>query len=168
MPRQPTALEIVDLLDLQPLPGEGGYFRQTVVVPGDHSEAGHVPVHTAILFLITPDSWSGLHMLQSDELFHFYMGDECGMVVCSRDGTLEERRLGTNLRGGCQVQTLVPGGMWQGTRLLGRGEHGYALLGTTMTPGYRQDQFRLATRSDLTAMPEPVVARLAAFLAPGI
>jgi len=58
--------------------------------------------------------------------------------------------------------------MWQGTRLLGNRGHGYALLGTTMTPGFRRDQFRLAARSDLDVMPRPVAARLAPYLAPGM
>lgn len=161
-----TVEEVIDLLHLEPLPGEGGFYRQTVVVPNVDRTLAHAPTHTAILYLVTTESWSGLHMLPSPELFHFYLGDECDMVTCSPEGALEERRLGTDLIGGCQVQTLVPGGVWQATRLAGRGTHGYALLGTTMTPGYRQDGFRLATRTDLAGMPEPVAARLESFLAP--
>lgn len=162
-----SAAEVMDLLDLAPLPGEGGYFRQTVIVPGAGPLRFHAPSHTAILFLITPESWSGLHMLESDELFHFYMGDECRMVVCSPDGALEERRIGTDLQSGSQVQTLVPAGMWQGTRLIEDGSHGYALLGTTMTPGFRQDHFRLAHLADLESLTGAVAARLSEFLSPG-
>ncbi len=123
-------------------------------------------MHSAILFLITPESWSGLHMLGSDELFHFHMGDACRMVVCSPQGELEERCLGTDLRAGCQVQTSVSRGMWQGTMLAGGGEYGYALLGTTMTPGYRQDQFTLATAADLARLPGDVAETLGPFLSP--
>lgn len=167
MPGKPTAQDVIGLLRLTPLPGEGGYFRQTVIVPDPDPQLAHTPLHTAILYLVTPESWSGLHMLHSDELFHFYVGDECRMVVCSRDGVLEERRLGHNLADGCQVQTLVPAGTWQGVRLVDGGEHGYALLGTTMTPGYRQDQLQLARHEDLDSLPIHVAAQLKPFLAPG-
>ncbi len=167
MPGKLSVAEVIDVLDLAPLPGEGGYFRQTVEVPNTDPEFAHAPLHTAILFLVTPESWSGLHMLESDELFHFYFGDECRMVVCSPDGRLEERRLGTDVRAGCQVQSMVSAGMWQGTRLVEDGECGYALLGTTMTPGFRRDQFHLAKPADLDAFPDGVTARLTSYLAPG-
>ena len=166
-PARLTASDVIELLELVPLPGEGGYFRQTVTAPNRVPNVRETPSHTAILYLVTPYSWSGLHMLETDELFHFYMGDECRMAVCSPQGALEERRLGHDLRSGCQVQTLVAGGMWQGTRLTPGGDHGFALLGTTMTPGFRQDQFRLAIQADIEAMPEDVAARLTPFLAPG-
>ncbi|HYI24088.1 MAG TPA: cupin domain-containing protein [Thermomicrobiales bacterium] len=165
MGAHPTAAEIIQLLDLQPLAGEGGYFRQTLFVPNEPDAPGGNPLATAIVFLVSPTSWSGLHRLVTDELFHFYLGDPCRMVVCSPDGVLEERCLGTNLRSGCRIQTLVPGGHWQGTMLHPDGEFGYALLGTTMTPGFRQDQFTLATETDLAALPESVAGRLQPFLA---
>ena len=161
-----TEAEIIALLDLTPLPSEGGYFRQTVMVQDAGPGRFRTPLHTAILFLVTRESWSGLHMLESDELFHFYMGDECRMVVCSADGALEERRLGTNVQSGALVQTLVAARMWQGTRLAEGGAYGYALLGTTMTPGFRQDQFRLAQLADLESFPPAVAVKLSEFLSP--
>jgi predicted cupin superfamily sugar epimerase len=163
-----TAHEVIELLDLSPLEGEGGFYRETVVTPNPEPAMANAPLNTAILFLVTAESWSGLHKLETDELFHFYMGDTCRMVVCSPQGELDERRLGTDLRSGCRVQTMVPGGMWQGTRLAGddNGEFGYALLGTTMTPGFRQDQFTLATSLDLSTLPPNVADQLRPFLSP--
>ncbi|MBA3275709.1 MAG: cupin domain-containing protein [Chloroflexia bacterium] len=161
-----TAREVIDLLGLAPMPGEGGFYRRTVLVPGADPDLD-APAQTAILFLITGETWSGLHMLQTDEVFHFHLGDECRMVVCSPDGVLEERRLGTDLRAGCQVQTVVPAWMWQGTRLAEGGEFGYALLGTTMTPGFRRDRFRLAHPADLESLPPNVAATLSEFLSSG-
>jgi predicted cupin superfamily sugar epimerase len=160
-----TAADVIRILQLKPLPGEGGFYRETLKVPDPDHEGAFS--NTAILFLVTPESWSGLHMLETDELFHFYMGDECRMVVCSPDGELEERRLGTDLHTGAMVQSLVPGKMWQGTRLAGDGAFGFALLGTTMTPGFRADQFTLAHERDLAHMPVGVAAKLRPFLSPG-
>ena len=159
-----TARDIIRHLDLQPLPGEGGFYRQTYAINGSD---GH-PVTTAILFLVTPESWSGLHRLVGDELFHVYLGDPCQMVVLAPDGTLTEHRLGSNLAAGEQIQVLVPGGTWQGTRLIPGGTVGWALLGTTMTPGFRPDQFELATSQTLAEVAEPVRSALQPFLAPEV
>ena len=158
--------EVIEHLGLEPLPGEGGFYRQTYIVPNPDSAMAHAPLATAILFLVTPDSWSGLHLLESDEIFHFHLGDPCRMVVCSRDGEMREHLVGNDLGAGCSVQVVVPGNHWQGTKLAGDGEYGYALLGTTMTPGYRADQFHLARESDLAGLPDEVVANLRPFLAP--
>ncbi|MBA2467855.1 MAG: cupin domain-containing protein [Chloroflexia bacterium] len=167
MPGRLTAGEVIDLLGLAPMPGEGGFFRRTVLVP-NADPALDAPAHTAILYLISGETWSGLHMLQANEVFHFYLGDACRMVVCSPDGVLEERRLGTDLRSGCQIQTMVPAGTWQGTRLMDGGEFGFALLGTTMTPGFRRDQFRLALPADLESLPPNVADTLSEFLSPEV
>jgi predicted cupin superfamily sugar epimerase len=42
---------------------------------------------------------------------------------------------------------MVPAGAWQGSRLVTGGS--YALLGTTMAPGYEQDDFELGGREAL-------------------
>jgi uncharacterized protein len=160
----PTADELIELLDLHPLAGEGGYYRQTVVEPDpDQPQA---PRHTAILYLITPESWSALHRLASNELFHFYLGDSCRQLIATPGQAIEERILGHNLRSGQVVQSLVPGGSWQTTRLAGPGRVGYALLGTTMTPGFRADQFTLASQTDLDAFDPVSREALLPFLAP--
>jgi predicted cupin superfamily sugar epimerase len=161
-----TADDVIALLRLEPLAGEGGYYRETYQVANPDPDRAGEPRTTAILLLVTTDSWSGLHRLETDEMFHFYMGDECRMVVCSPAGECEERRLGTDLRNGCTVQSVAPGGWWQGTMLAGEGEYGYALLGTTMTPGFRADQFTLASASDVRAMPAEAATLLEPFLAP--
>jgi predicted cupin superfamily sugar epimerase len=49
-----SARHIIDRFGLQPLPGEGGWLRQTWVSPGD--SGGPDPVGTAILYLVTPES----------------------------------------------------------------------------------------------------------------
>jgi len=157
-----TAAEVIAKLELEPLPGEGGYFRQTYIV---HGPDGH-PATTAILFLVSPDSWSGLHRLVGDELFHAHLGDSCQMVVLNPDGDLIHHRIGRDLQSGDQVQVLVAGNSWQGTMLVPGGEHGWALLGTTMTPGYRQDQFELASARDLAGLPDIIRDELEPFLAP--
>jgi predicted cupin superfamily sugar epimerase len=158
-----TADEIITLLGLSPLEGEGGYFRQTWVRPAPPGRTSDAPEATAILYLVTPESFSALHRLPHDELFHFYLGDPCEQVVIHSDGTVEPAMLGPDLRAGMQVQRLVPAGAWQGTRLAPGGR--FALLGTTMTPGFDPGGFELATPQDLADLDPSARARGEAFLA---
>ncbi len=157
----PTAEQIISTLNLQPLEGEGGFFRRSWTLP---SESGP-PLATAIYYLMTPESFSALHRLYADELFHFYMGDPCEQIVIDEHGTLTTTTLGSDILAGQQVQTSVPKGHWQGARLLEGGE--WALLGTTMTPGFYEDGFELATQDDLNALPPEVATIATSYLANG-
>jgi predicted cupin superfamily sugar epimerase len=162
VPEHISATDVIAHLNLQPLPEEGGFYRQTYILPGPDG----FPATTAILFLVTPESWSGLHRLVGDEMFHAYLGDSCQMAVLTADGELVQHRLGHDLAAGDQVQVLVPGNSWQGTKLIPGGENGWALLGTTMTPGYRHDQFELASFHDIVSLPATIRDALEPFLAP--
>ena len=144
-----TADELITLLDLHPLDGEGGFFRQTYRQP---DAQGTGSLTTAILFLVTPDSFSGLHRLTHDELFHFYLGDPCEMVTFRGAGDLKMTILGSDLRSGMSVQQLVEAGQWQGTRLRAGGR--FALFGTTMTPGFDPAGFELACEETLADLNE--------------
>ena len=52
-----TAADVIAALNLAPLEGEGGYFRQTWIAPRDSEDR---PVGTSILYLVTPASFSAL------------------------------------------------------------------------------------------------------------
>lgn len=155
-----TADDVIELLGLQPLPGEGGYFRQTWVEEGSER-----PLGTAILYLVTPESFSALHRLDADEIFHFYLGDACEQITISPSGELTSTLLGQNIAVGERVQTIVPKGCWQGTMLVEGGS--WALVGTTMAPGYLQAGFELASVSDLRNLDTEVAAIAFRYLADG-
>ena len=65
------------------------------------------------------------------------------------DGTVRELVLGSDIVGGEVPQLVVPGGVWQGTRLVG--DTGFALLGCTVAPGFDYADYRSASRAELTA-----------------
>jgi hypothetical protein len=145
-----TADEIKSLLKLEPHPAEGGFFRQTyvckekVTLPRGERSAG-----TAIYYLLEPGNFSEMHVLASDEVFHFYLGDPVEMLQLYPDGRSAVFILGPDLAAGQHVQLVVPAGVWQGTRLMGNGK--VALLGCTVSPGFDYADYRSASYAELAA-----------------
>lgn len=151
------------LLRLEPLAHEGGFFAETyrsnervpqvtqggtpgIDLPGTRS------LSTAIYYLLTPETFSALHRLRSDELFHFYLGDPVEMLQLEPGGEARVVVLGIDLASGMRPQIVVQRGVWQGTRLLPGGR--MALLGTTVAPGFDPGDFELGARDALvTAFP---------------
>ena len=97
--------------------------------------------------LITADSFSTLHRLKTDEIFHFYLGDPVLMLKLHPDGSGETITLGNNLAEGHQPQCVVTGGTWQGMKLLDGGR--FALMGTTMAPAFDFRDFEKGKRITL-------------------
>ena len=90
-----------------------------------------------------------MHVLDSDEIFHFYLGDPVEMLQLYPDGRSAVFTLGPDLEAGQHVQLVVPAGVWQGTRLIGDGK--VALLGCTVTPGFDYADYRSASYAELVA-----------------
>lgn len=156
-----TAEDVIAAFDLRPLEGEGGYFRQTWIGQGEDESA---PIGTCILYLVTPGSFSALHRLQHDEIFHFYVGDPCEAVIIDPSGDLHVTILGSDISTGMKVQHIVPAGAWQATGLVDGGE--WALLGTTMAPGFQPSGFELATQDTVEGFAPDVADAVRAFHAP--
>lgn len=153
-----TAHDVIALLGLERLPGEGGYFRETWraadVVPAAALDVRYgrgKPAGTAIYYLVTdaPDGFSALHRLPTDEVFHFYLGDPVEQWRLHEDGRVERVLLGHDLVAGQVVQTVAPRDAWQGTRLSAGGR--FALLGTTMAPGFDPLDYEHGDRARLLA-----------------
>lgn len=145
-----TADEIKALLNLQPHPIEGGHFRRTYTSAATVDlPRGTRPAGTAIYYLLEPGTFSEMHVLSSDELFHFYLGDPVEMLQLYEDGRSALFTLGQHLMNDQHVQLVVPAGVWQGTRLIGNGK--VALLGCTVTPGFDFADYRSGTYAELAA-----------------
>jgi len=143
-----TADEIKRLLNLRPHPREGGFFRRTYTAAGTVDLArGTRPTSTAIYFLLEPGEFSQMHVLDSDEIFHFYLGDPVEMLQLNPDGSSSVFTLGPDLAAGQHVQLVVPAFVWQGTQLIGDGK--VALLGCTVTPGFDFADYRSASYEEL-------------------
>jgi hypothetical protein len=145
-----TADEIKSLLNLEPHPIEGGHFRRTYTSAGTlELPRGTRSIGTAIYYLLEPGTFSEMHVLDSDEMFHFYLGDPVEMLQLHPDGSSATYILGPDLAAGQHVQLTVPAGVWQGTRLIGNGN--VALLGCTVTPGFDFADYRNASYEELAA-----------------
>ncbi|HXN28284.1 MAG TPA: cupin domain-containing protein [Candidatus Acidoferrales bacterium] len=147
-----TAEEIRALLQMRPHPIEGGYFAEThrgapvlpqSLLPG---YPGDRAISTAIYYLLTPDTFSAMHRVRGDEMFHFYLGDPVEMLQLKADGG-EVVLLGQDIAARMRLQHTVPGGVWQGSRVRAGGK--YALLGTTMAPGFEYEDYETGQRQDL-------------------
>jgi len=148
-----TADKIIALLNLKPHP-EGGYFVETYRSSETLSEKalpsryqGIRSFGTAIYYLLAPETFSAMHQLQSDEIFHFYLGDPVEMLQLWPDGSAKILILGSDILNGMQPQVVVPRGVWQGARLLKNGN--FALLGTTVSPGFEFMDYESGKRDEL-------------------
>ena len=152
-----TPEQIIRILELQPLPVEGGYFRRSCEadeqftagsLPGRYPSQVR-PYYSVIYFFLTAetDCFSSLHRLPTDEVYHFYLGDPVELLQLNENGSSTHILLGQDILNGQQVQALVPRGVWQGSHLMPGGE--YALLGTSMAPAYEASDFEEGYRNDL-------------------
>lgn len=159
-----TAAEVKRLLNLRPHPREGGWFVRTyqaneMISPenfrdGRYDEPRHTG--TAIYYLLEPDTFSEMHVLASDEIFHHYAGDAVEMLQLHPDGSSRHVTIGKNFRSGERPQVVVPRGVWQGARLLALAQqnpnaNGWALLGCTVSPGFEFADYRSASGAELIA-----------------
>ncbi|MGB9075744.1 MAG: cupin domain-containing protein [Terracidiphilus sp.] len=143
-----TAGEIKRLLKLEVHPIEGGWFRRTYTSAGTVELArGMRAQGTAIYYLLEPGTFSEMHVLDADEIFHFYLGDPVEMLQLFPSGRSALLTLGPDLSAGQEVQVVVPAGVWQGTQLVGSGK--VALLGCTVIPGFDYADYRNASADEL-------------------
>lgn len=136
--------EIIEHLELEPLEPEGGYFRRTYE---KQSSSSNDLLSTGIYFLLTENTFSALHRLKHDELYHFYLGDPVELCELLPNRAVKKTILGKEILDNQQVQHLVPANTWQGSQLVEGGK--WALLGTTMVPGFEWNDFELGKRDKL-------------------
>ena len=151
--------QIIQLLNLKPLPKEGGLYAETyrsadvlsdTALPRRYPRV-EKPCSTAIYYLLTanPPTFSALHRLPTDEVYHFYLGDPLEMTLLYTNGSHRVVILGQDLLAGQELQFVISAGVWQGSRVTAGGS--YSLVGTTMAPGYTQDDYEHGDRETLLA-----------------
>ena len=146
--------DIIKKLNLIPHPEEGGFFVEYYrssekikkeVLPDRYD--GDRTFGTSIYFLLTKDTFSQMHRLKSDEIFHFYLGDPVEMLHLYPDGKIERVIFGNDIFNDMRLQVVVPKNVWQGARLIDGGE--FALMGTTVVPGFEYFDYENGDRASL-------------------
>ncbi len=154
MTNELTAEKIIEIFDMKTLPEEGGYYAETYrsdeiisenALPERYEKSRCFS--TQILYLLTPDSFSKLHKVNTDEFFHFYMGDPVQMLQLYPDRTAETFILGSDILKGMKPQLLVKRNVWQGAHLVKGGK--FALLGCSVAPGFEFEDFQPADKESL-------------------
>lgn len=159
-----TADDVKRILQLEPHPREGGFFRQIYQSAAMLSAAvfntssdpaqynGPRRLSTAIYYLLEPGTFSEMHRLASDEVFHHYGGAPVEMLQLWPNGEIARVVLGMDLVVGQRPQVVVPRGVWQGSRVLpgSAAAETWALLGCTVSPGFDYADYETGTRAELT------------------
>ena len=154
------ATEIIAKLKLQPLPEEGGYYLETYrsaeLIPRAALPARYAADKsfcTAIYYLLTPETFSGMHRIPTDEIFHFLLGDPVTMLQLYPNGTGKTLTLGSGIDKGQAPHVVVEKGVWQGSALQPGGA--FALFSVTVAPGFDFSDYENGDRKNLVvAYPE--------------
>jgi uncharacterized protein len=144
----------IQKLELQPHP-EGGFYRQTyradLLLSKESlpSFKGPRPAATAIYFLLDEKNFSAFHRLQSDELWHFYLGASLIVHVIEGKGIYSKIQLGGDPEAGEALQAVVKAGCWFASEVEAKVDDSFALVGCTVAPGFDFEDFELANYEHL-------------------
>ncbi len=142
------ATALINELNLQPHP-EGGFFREL------HRSAEQVNFHdkkrdaiTTIYFLLPEKQYSRWHLVDADEVWHYYEGAPLDLYMASPDASsITHIRLGAvDLASGTQPVFTIPAGYWQCAASSGD----YTLTGCSVGPGFDFSGFRFLNETETT------------------
>jgi len=146
----PRAADLIARLGMIPHP-EGGHFCEvfrssTTVIPADARTAR--PAVTTIYFLLQSGEHSALHRVLSDEIWHYYEGDQLDLVWWEpATDVVQRHRLGPVADEQTRPVAVVPARWWQAARTTGA----YTLVGCTVGPGFDYADFTMMREDAHTA-----------------
>ena len=128
------ASEVIAELQLAPHP-EGGWYREIYrstdrVQRGEQSRSAT----TAIYYLLEQHQLSRWHVVDADELWHFYAGAPLELLAYDPVA----RQLERHVLSAAAPVGVIPAGVWQAARSLGE----YSFVGCTVSPGFEFSGFR--------------------------
>jgi uncharacterized protein len=139
------ARDLVEKLALQSHP-EGGWYREIYRARARvQTERGSRAALTTIYYLLEQRQLSRWHVVESDEVWHFYTGAPLELLEYDPStGRLVQHVLG-DVRQGHESAAVIAPGVWQAARSRGdwsRGSGDYSLVGCSVGPGFEFEDFR--------------------------
>ena len=147
----PKAKKYIKQLQLKKHP-EGGYYKE-VYRSGELILPEHLPERykstrnfsTSIYFLLEGKQFSAFHLLQSDELWHFYDGGSVILYVINQKGELSIKKLGK--KKDCELQLTIEKQNWFAAEV--EDKRSFSLFGCTVSPGFEFEDFIMGSRDEL-------------------
>ncbi len=132
------AQDLIQTLSLEPHP-EGGWYREIYRSRMRiAARAGPRSALTTIYYLLARGQVSRWHVVDSDEIWHFYYGAPLEIFAYDPDSEVVTRQVLDHPSGGREPVAIIPAGIWQAARSLGD----YSLLGCSVAPGFEFEDFR--------------------------
>ena len=130
--------EIIKLLNLKPLPLEGGYYCETFRSEIE-SERKNRRTGTCIYYLLDGKSKSYWHSVKSDEIWLYHSGSPAIQLLLFPDGAWEERIIGANFAENEFPQSVIPAGAWQAAVL--KKPDSWGLFSAVVCPGFEFEDY---------------------------
>lgn len=146
-----TVQEWITELKLREHP-EGGYYTEMyrsdgIIDTGDDQYPDGRNYCTSIYYLLEAGTSSRFHKIQSDEIWHHYVGSPLTIHMLTKGGIYTKLKLGKDVNTGQKPQIVVPSGTWFGVTV--DDSEGFALCGCTVSPGFDFKDFEMADRHHL-------------------
>lgn len=152
-------LELIKELELEPHP-EGGYYKEMYrsrLQVASENNAG-MSASTAIYYLLGIQDFSHFHRLGMDEALHHYAGLTLSIAVLDSEKPEQYYivKLGGNVSAGERPFFVIPSDHWFSLFISPQDvqnatDTDYALVGTTVAPGFDYRYFELGQRDNLLA-----------------
>ncbi len=142
------AKDLIEKFNLKSHP-EGGFYAETYrsfeTIPGKNRN-----LLTSIYFLITGDSISKFHRIQSDECWYFHEGSPLLVHSILESGEHQITELGLDLTQNEVPFHVVPARTIFGSHL--KNDTGYAFVSCAVAPGFDFNDFELFSSEELTGL----------------
>ncbi len=141
MKKHMPSRELIARLELHPHP-EGGWYREIYrSADAVQTPRGERSALTKIYYLLQQSQFSRWHVIDSDEVWHFYAGTALELLSYDPQARQLQRHILGNPLEGRECIAVIPAGHWQAARAV----DGFALTGCTVAPGFEFSEFRFVS-----------------------
>jgi len=132
------ARTVIEKLNLEPHP-EGGWYRE-IHRSSDRVQTarGVRSAITAIHYLLERDQISRWHVVEADEIWHFYEGSPLELLVYEPEARALVRWVLGETKDDHERVAVMRKGVWQAARSLGD----FSFVGCSVGPGFDFEDFR--------------------------